>query len=580
MVMRRSTAGGDPASTLNRKIVTLRQGMVNGVRDKLPNGSEYYYFKGIPYARPPVGELRFEAPVPLDKFPASVLDCSQERSNCLGMNLLTRKISGREDGLYLNVYTPVLPTRGQTAPKLPVMVFVHGGGMIGGSGDSLLYNPNYMVEEGVVFVTMNYRVGVLGLLCLPDAGIYGNGDLKDQLMALQWVNENIDKFGGDPANVTLFGSSSGGSCVGLHCMSETSKKYFHKAILQCGHHMCDFTYGTEMVRKARDLAKLFGYTGTCDKEALQVLKNVSAEQLVEKQFAVLSPRELKLEEIYHIPFAHVIERQGSKGAVLTKNPMELIRSPGTFIMPVIIGTNDAEGSLELKNMLRHLEDYDAEVERLIPRSVKVDILGPEAKQVGEEIKQSFFDGKALTQTDIQDISLYVSEKNSITSYILSYFGSMIQQNPKIYQFFFAFDGALNNGKIIAKLPHLKGAGHMDELFYMFSSSTIAEVPESDKAYQMRKTMVRMWTNFAKYSEPTPASDSSLQFRWDPIPVLDPSEAHAFKLEYLKIDQVPQMSAPNPERLSLWLRLHEKYNGHITNLPYPIDDMNVPEATLE
>lgn len=181
MVMRRSTAGGDPASTLNRKIVTLRQGMVNGVRDKLPNGSEYYYFKGIPYARPPVGELRFEAPVPLDKFPASVLDCSQERSNCLGMNLLTRKISGREDGLYLNVYTPVLPARGQTAPKLPVMVFVHGGGMIGGSGDSLLYNPNYMVEEGVVFVTMNYRVGVLGLLCLPDAGIHGNGDLKDQV---------------------------------------------------------------------------------------------------------------------------------------------------------------------------------------------------------------------------------------------------------------------------------------------------------------------------------------------------------------------------------------------------------------
>ncbi|XP_019530331.3 esterase B1-like [Aedes albopictus] len=580
MVMRRSTTGGDPTATLNRKIVTLRQGMVNGVRDRLPNGSDYYYFKGIPYARPPVGDLRFEPPVPLDKFPATVLDCSQERSNYVGMNLLTRKISGREDGLYLNVYTPALPVRGQVEPKLPVMVFIHGGGLIGGSGDSLLYNPNYMVQEGVVFVTMNYRVGVLGLLCLPEAGIHGNGDLKDQLMALRWVNENISKFGGDPSNVTLFGSSSGGSCVGLHCMSDTSKKYFHKAIMQCGHHMCDFTYGTEMVQKARDLAKLFGYTGSCDKEALQVLKNVSAEQLVQRQFEVFTPRERKLEEAYGIPFAHVIERRGTKDAVLTKNPMELIRTPGSFNMPIIIGTNDAEGSFELKNAIQHLEDYDKEVERLVPRSFNVDFFSPAAKQVGEEIKQLFFDGKPIAETNIQDLSRYISEKNSITSYVLAYFGSFVQKNPNIYQFFFTFDGALNNGKTIAKLPPLKGAGHMDELFYVFTSATLAEVPESDKAYQVRQTMVRLWTNFAKYSDPTPASKSTFPFRWEPVALLNPGEEKSFDMRYLKIDHTPQMSTYDSERLSLWLRLHEKYNGHITNLPYPIDDMNLPEATLK
>ncbi|XP_062563415.1 esterase B1-like [Armigeres subalbatus] len=578
MVMRRTTANGEPAVQNNRKIVTLRQGMVNGVRDILPNGSEYFYFKGIPYARPPIGDLRFEAPVPLEKFPAMVLDCSQERSYCIGMNLLTRKISGREDGLYVNVYTPELPARGKVESKLPVMVFVHGGGLIGGNGDSLLYNPNYMVQEGVVFVTMNYRVGVLGFLCLPDAGIHGNGALKDQLMALRWVNENIAMFGGDPTNVTLVGSSSGGSCVGLHCMSDVSKKYFHKAILQCGHHMCDFTYGTEMLRKARDLAKLFGYKGSCDKEALIVLKRASAEQLVKRQFEVLSPKERKMEEVYQIPFAHVVEREGSNGAILTKNPLELIKSPGSFNIPVIIGTNDAEGSFELMNALRHLKDYDVEVERLIPRSVNVDFFSPIAKQVGEEIRNSFFDGKTVTETDMQDFLQYVSEKAGITSYFLAYFSSIVQHNPKVYLFRFAFDGALNNGKNLAKLPPFKGAGHMDDLFYLFSSATIAAVPETDKSYQMRQTMVRMWTNFSKYSDPTPAdSNSTLPFRWDPLPMLNPSENEKFEERYLNIDQELQMTVPDPKRLALWLQLHEKYNGHITGLPFAVDDMNLAEG---
>ncbi|XP_065085554.1 esterase B1-like [Ochlerotatus camptorhynchus] len=574
MVMR--SVCGDSGVASSRKIVTLRQGMVNGVRDKLPNGSDYYYFKGIPYARPPVGDLRFEAPVPLDKFPATVLDCSKERSSCIGMNMLTREISGKEDGLYLNVYTPVIPTRGGVEPKLPVMVFVHGGGMIGGSGDSLLYNPNFMVQEGVVFVTMNYRVGVLGLLCLPEAGIHGNEDLKDQHLALRWVNEHIVKFGGDPSNVTLFGASSGGSCVGLHCTSASSRKYFHKAILQCGHHLCDFTYSDRAVQKARDLAKHFGFSGGSDKEALQVLKNVPADQLVAQQSTVLSPRERELEEIYQVAFGHVIEQKDSKHAVLTTDPLEFFKNPNSFGIPVIIGYNDGEGSMEVMNILRHLNDYNSQPERLIPRSLNVDYFGPTAKQVGEEIKQLMIGDKPLTEDMLQEILEFISEKYAYTAYVFAYFWSKFQHDSNLYCYRFTFDGLLNTGKVLTKIPPFKGAGHMDELFYLFTSALAVEVTESDKAYQMRQTMVRMWTNFAKCSNPTPASDERLNFRWNPIRNGDPNGKDDFQSIYLNIDQEMKMDLPDPKRLQGWVQLHNKYNGEFTKLAYAIDDMNVKE----
>lgn len=110
------------------------------------------------------------------------------------------------------------------------MVWIHGGGFVSGSAQSTMYNPKHLVQEGVIVVTVNYRLGPLGFLCLPSVGIYGNMGLKDQRMAFRWVSENIATFGGNPKNVTIFGQSAGGASVHLHYLSEKSRKYFHKVI--------------------------------------------------------------------------------------------------------------------------------------------------------------------------------------------------------------------------------------------------------------------------------------------------------------------------------------------------------------
>lgn len=164
-----------------RPIVRVRHGKLRGVTTTLPNGSPYHYFKGIPYAKPPIGELRFRAPVPIESYYKPVVDCLVDRSACL-QPLIGKFTIGKEAGLFLNVYTPKLPTTGagDDESKLPVMVWIHGGGFISGSADSFVYDPIYIVQDGVVVVTMNYRLGLFGFLSLPEAGIEGNAGLKDQ----------------------------------------------------------------------------------------------------------------------------------------------------------------------------------------------------------------------------------------------------------------------------------------------------------------------------------------------------------------------------------------------------------------
>lgn len=141
---------------------------------------------------------------------------------CFHKDMVTMKMVGSEDCLHLNVYTPHLPKQ-SADKKLPVMIWVHGGGFMAGSGDSDFYSPEYIVQEDVIVVTINYRLGALGFLYLPQEGISGNAGLKDQVLAFKWVNENIEKFGGDPNNVTLFGESAGGSSIHIHTLSERSK---------------------------------------------------------------------------------------------------------------------------------------------------------------------------------------------------------------------------------------------------------------------------------------------------------------------------------------------------------------------
>lgn len=214
-----------------REEVHTRSGVIRGV-DRDEHG--VLAFKGVPYAEPPVGELRWHAPVP-HKAWDGVRDAHLPGNRCLSA-LEKDPVPGaprNEDCLILNIWT----TSKKTSDKQPVMVWLHGGGFQFGSGSDPTIDGTKLAEKGVVLVTLNYRLGVLGFMAHPELdaeGASGNYGLQDQIAALRWVKDNIASFGGDPDNVTLFGESAGAMSVGILMMSPPAKGLFHKAIGQSG----------------------------------------------------------------------------------------------------------------------------------------------------------------------------------------------------------------------------------------------------------------------------------------------------------------------------------------------------------
>jgi para-nitrobenzyl esterase len=220
-------------------------GKVCGLPIEAPAGTEraLFGYRGIPYALPPVGDLRWAAPQPLPRW--------RDRRNAVSFGAVCPQAglglaaipapadvgtADSEDCLFLNVWTPrdAVEREWGRNERLPVMVFVHGGYFVFGAGSEPGFDGSYLAASGnVVVVTLNYRLGALGFLSVPELGLTGNYGILDQQMALRWVAENIAAFGGDPRKVTIFGESAGAMSVGLQLFSiPANRRLFRAAILE------------------------------------------------------------------------------------------------------------------------------------------------------------------------------------------------------------------------------------------------------------------------------------------------------------------------------------------------------------
>ncbi|CAN7980058.1 unnamed protein product [Ixodes pacificus] len=338
------------AAATNVPIVRTDSGLVAGARIEVGD-STVDAFLGIPYAEPPVGELRFRRPVPVSPWNGTYNATSKPKP-CWQLDLrfvanATMSYSNAsEDCLYLNVWKPVssCSEANSCAKKYPVIIFIHGGAFQWGDSALFLYDPaNFVALSDVVFVTFNYRLSLLGFLSLETAEMPGNVGLWDQNLVLKWVRKNIESFGGDPNEVTLSGQSAGGISAGLHAVSPHSQGLFKRVVMQSG---TPFSLILGMAHKGA--GKFINAAGTLG--CWDARKNVK-EQLndvlvcLRKLDAKSMFRILKSADVVQQFFAPVIGDDFFPYNLFSKEAWKMLR-----FKDIILGTNRDEGTLFVDNL--------------------------------------------------------------------------------------------------------------------------------------------------------------------------------------------------------------------------------------
>nr|XP_032516840.1 juvenile hormone esterase-like [Danaus plexippus plexippus] len=478
--------------------VQVEEGILEGT--VVPNkfGLPFISFKGIPYAEPPVGKLRFKAPLP--KKPWTKIRAAKEHApECFQHNTINL---GSEDCLYLNVYTPNL------TPKnlLPVMVYIHEGGFVIGSGNERTHGPYLLVRKNVVLVTFNYRLGVLGFLYLNTEEIPGNAGMKDQVAALRWVKTNIKQFGGDPDNITIFGESAGGASVSFHLVSPMSKGLFKRAIIQSGS-LTSWWSNTWMARdRAKELAKQLGCTSNDDKEIYEFLINEPVENLFNHKVSVTYAHYAK--ESLIVYFGVVSENKfNTNERFFYGHPYEVLRKGIHEGVQVMNGFTADEGVLYFTSDVKAdkvFEQADRFLDFFVPEPYTIYCPLRTQIEIGRRFKDFYMKNKPVSMETLDELL----EASGLDD--------LFNQRPMV--------------------------SHADDLAYLFLSNYNNNLTTDSKSFKMVEQVTALWTNFAKYGDPTP--DDSLGVKWIPYNVITQN--------YLNIGEklVPE-TFPEKKNIDFW-----------------------------
>ena len=320
---------------LSTEIQTTKGNVVGNARE-----SDLFEFLGIPYAAPPVGDLRWQPPQPPEDWDVA-LDATNPGLPCVQPATLSEFYARAysemsEDCLTLNVWSRA----NTSADKLPVMVWIHGGALVMGSGRD--YDGASLTSKGVVVVTINYRLGPFGFFAHPELssesanGVSGNQGFRDQIAALEWVRDNIENFGGDPDNVTIFGESAGSWSVSVMQASPLARGLFHKVIGQSGARFIptpDLTEDRWGIPSAESWGEKLGskFTNT-DGASLETLRSLPAQEIMDVYVK-------DAEVLMNIDYLTIVD-----GDVLPEEVDNIFKSGAQADVPALIGSNADEAT--------------------------------------------------------------------------------------------------------------------------------------------------------------------------------------------------------------------------------------------
>lgn len=480
------------------QVVEIEGGKVQGF---VENGLTI--FKGIPFAAPPVGDLRWKPPQPVQSW-NGVLKADKFGLPCPQVSYSATRQEYSEDCLYLNVWTPAKSSR----EKLPVMVWIHGGGFALGATSTPLYNGENLAQMGVVLVSIAYRVGPLGFMTYPELSaetennISGNYGLFDMIAGLKWVKNNIHAFGGDPDKVTIFGESAGGIAVSMLCASPLGKGLFSGAISQSGGN-----FGPVFMDSRRDgIQHLKG----AEKTGVEFMKRMGVNSIAELR--KVNPQKWADDPLSQMGgFWPVVDNY-----VILGDQYKLYESGNYNDVNVIIGTNSDEGSMFVGPS--EPEEYKKGIRKRF---------GPFANRILEEYPANT---KEETFTSAADIF-----RETVFAWP-SWAWARLQSNTgQSKVFFYYFDQQQSVSPFSSIKPG--GAGHGAELSYIFGH--LDENQYSEKDFKLSEIMMKYWTNFAKNGDPN----------GEGLPVWQKFSEKNPVVMYLNHNPVPG-PVPNLEKLKL------------------------------
>ncbi|XP_060516714.1 juvenile hormone esterase-like [Cylas formicarius] len=491
-------------------IVNTKSGRVKGAVEHSFNGTKYFAFHTIRYAKAPVGALRFQAPVPPDPW-TDVYDATTANGAiCYQVSFdLTNET---EDCLFLSVYSPN-PWKKE---KYPVVFHIHGGGFYFGWAD--IYGPGYFMDSArVVVVNINYRLGPFGFLSTQDGVFPGNMGLKDQLLALKWVHENIAAFGGDPDRVTLMGESSGATSVDYHILSPRSAGLFRAAVLLSGTAISSWASKVDRSDVTFDTAKLLNssdfYNVKDTRQLLSKLQRADAREIDAASKAYKDGfdqnRIVKLAELQVTYYAAVVEKHNNQ-PFITERPYESFLKGHYNKVPIFLGMVDEEGLIVMiDDYLWMLDEFDKNNSLLVTETFHIKDRR-KLRRVGTLIKQEYSPDTSFQQNHVGSVKFYTDQ-----CFQKSILKRAFIDAPRVpvYLYLFTYEGQKESFHVT--IPGADNVMHSEDFGYPWEFDNSVNFTKQDKLVKDR--MIRILTNFATFLDPTPKEDPLLQYvRWPTI----------------------------------------------------------------
>ncbi|XP_046676963.1 cholinesterase 2-like [Homalodisca vitripennis] len=464
-----------------------------------------------------------------------------------------------EDCLYLSVFVNELPRKSSSLK--PVIVFLNEGGFLIGSGSSENKGPDYLLHADIVVVFFNYRCGAFGFLSLENEEVPGNAGLKDQTLALKWVHDNIESFGGDPNNVTIFGLSAGGASVLFHLLSPSSRGLFHKAVSRSGTALDPWALQDNSRGNALKLAKKLGCSFENQNEVLRFLQYAPADDIVAATTKIMSEDKEMVTKKVSLVFLPCVEISGVE-PFLSDTPRSLMERGQFAQVPVIIGGCAQEGGV-----LAYFDGLNDEAFTrvnenpvwVVPSSLGLKPGSAQEKEAEQDIWDFYFKGNWISWTNIEDYLQYQADVqfnigiDTTRRHLLKY------STAPVYTYLFTnhtrcfvcFLLELMHPKFFSKICTKETCHGADGSFF-FHNSILHHLPLTQENKEDIKRNVDTLAAFASTGNP---NHSDLGVEWRKDSLRNPC--------YMDIGTTWTLSEGTAftDRMDFWKGLLQKYNSN-------------------